>query len=61
MNEMMPKIEVREMKRGSEAYVLLTWPDGFEQHVNGFASESEARAWVEHESTDWLARHAKTK
>lgn len=55
-----PTLEVRELKDGSAYYVLVTWPDGMEQQVNGFSNREEAHLWIEHDSDAWLARHPRS-
>jgi hypothetical protein len=53
-----PTFGTRELKVGLY-YVLVTWPDGRPEHVNGFKSEAAALAWIESESKGWLANHQK--
>jgi hypothetical protein len=39
----------------SEWYVLVEWPNGRKQKVNGFKNEAHARGWIEQESAAWIA------
>jgi len=40
--------------RGSVGfYVLVTWPDGFETQVHGFADESEVKVWIAENGPKW--------
>jgi hypothetical protein len=32
-------------------------PHGRQSQVDGFTRKAEAKAWIEHESGDWLKRH----
>ena len=41
------RYEVCEMKIGPECYVRVTQPNAVPKHVYGFATEREAREWVE--------------
>ncbi|CAD6526076.1 hypothetical protein LMG24235_01916 [Paraburkholderia sabiae] len=39
---------------GASAYfVRVTWPDGFETEVHGFASEADARTWILDHGPRW--------
>ena len=55
-----PKFEPRELKDGSGFYVLVIWPYGPEEHVNGFRSVDEAKIWIDLESKGWLFNHPLT-
>jgi hypothetical protein len=35
--------------------VLVTWPKGPEQQLEGFASVEAARAWIEDDAPSWIA------
>jgi hypothetical protein len=44
-------------KAGSEWYVLVSWHDGrVPEHVTGFQTEDDARAWIIKESANWLQK-----
>jgi hypothetical protein len=51
-----PTLEVRQSK-DTGYLVIVTWPKGLEQEVAGFATEAEARAWINDEAPDWIARN----
>jgi hypothetical protein len=34
-------------------FVLVTWPDGFETQVHGFADEAQALAWIGKNGSKW--------
>ena len=49
-----PTFEISESKdRGY--LVLVTWSEGSEQQVDGFASVEAARAWIENDGPNWFA------
>ena len=50
-----PTMTPRQLKFFSEWYVVVAWPDGREQRVNGFDSEAHARGWIDQESEAWIA------
>jgi hypothetical protein len=56
-----PELELTPLKNGTGYFVLVTWPDGQKEQVEGFSSEAAARTWIEKHSSDWLARHPKMK
>jgi len=35
--------------------VLVTWPKGPEQQLDGFGSVEAARAWIEEDGPNWIA------
>lgn len=51
-----PTYESVQLKDGSGYFVRVTWSDGFEQQINGFAHEAEARAWIAANERDWHER-----
>jgi len=51
-----PTLEPRALKDRSGWYVLLTWPSGADEQINGFAAEAEAQTWIEHESQAWITK-----
>jgi hypothetical protein len=53
-----PTFAPRELKVGLGYYVLVTWPDGRPQHINGFKSEAAALAWIESKSQGWLEQNS---
>ena len=50
-----PIFTPRELKDWSGWFVVVQWPNGREQHVNGFGSEAAAISWIADESAAWLA------
>jgi hypothetical protein len=54
-----PTMTPRQMNMFSDWYVVVVWPDGHKQQVNGFKDERHARGWIEHESQAWLAKAAR--
>ncbi len=48
-----PVFEPVELKDGSGYFVRVTWPDGYEQQINDFADEQEARTWIDEKSPHW--------
>jgi hypothetical protein len=51
-----PIIEPWALDDGSGFYVAITWPDGYEEHVNGFWSFDDAQNWIISESKGWLRK-----
>jgi hypothetical protein len=49
-----PTFEISESKDGGYL-VLVTWPEGPEQQLDGFASVEAARAWIEDDGPNWIA------
>ncbi|MGB8276785.1 MAG: hypothetical protein WCF20_02455 [Methylovirgula sp.] len=46
--------------RGDEAwYVHVLWPDGSEEHISSFQSESEVLSWISTNSPEWSKRASK--
>jgi hypothetical protein len=39
---------------GIEFYILVVWPDGFEDRINFFASREDPSRWIEREGNNWL-------
>jgi hypothetical protein len=52
-----PKVtfEARQMKRGSDWYVLMRASTS-QVHISGFKSETEANRWIATESAEWLKK-----
>jgi hypothetical protein len=49
-------------KAHSEWFVLVSWHDGrVPEHVPGFQSEDDARAWIANESHEWLQKKGGTR
>jgi hypothetical protein len=56
MSHVDPTMEPHPLKDSSGWYVLIVWPTGPEQHVTGFATEAQARAWINDDSEAWTAK-----
>ncbi len=56
-----PSLSVKELKLGGEWYVIIAWPNGAFEHVEGFWTERDAADWIDHESAEWLQRHPKSR
>jgi hypothetical protein len=54
MPKSQPSFDPRRLNAGSGWYVCVSWSYGQIEHVNGFASEHEAKAWIDAKSKDWL-------
>ncbi|HEY2658942.1 MAG TPA: hypothetical protein VGI79_04415 [Caulobacteraceae bacterium] len=54
MTRAAPTMSIRQMQTFSEWYVLVVWPTGKQQQVNGFQSEAHARGWIDTESKAWI-------
>jgi len=52
-----PILEKRELKDGSAWYIVLTWPNGQTEHIDGFSSESDINEWITTKYRGWLAKH----
>jgi hypothetical protein len=50
-------MEPRPLGFFSEWQVVVTWPNGRKQKVNGFSSEAHARGWIEKGSSEWVAEN----
>jgi hypothetical protein len=48
-----PIYEPVQLKDGSGYFVRATWSDGFEQQINGFVDEAEARQWITDNEPYW--------
>jgi len=49
-----PSFEISESNDGSY-FIVVTWPEGPEQQLVGFASVEAARAWIEDDGPRWIA------
>jgi hypothetical protein len=47
MDRLDPIMEPHPLGESAGWYVLIVWPTGPEQHVTGFATEAQARAWID--------------
>jgi hypothetical protein len=54
----MPKItfDTVQMKEDKSWYVRAALPDGLSAQIHSFGKRTEAVAWIERESADWLKR-----
>jgi hypothetical protein len=50
-----PTMEARQLGFFSDWYVVVVWPSGKKQRVDGFNSKAHALGWIEHESPEWIA------
>jgi ABC-type proline/glycine betaine transport system substrate-binding protein len=48
-----PTFDAVQLKDGSGYFVRVTWSDGFEQQINDFADEAEARQWITDNAPNW--------
>ncbi len=55
-----PDMRPVSLKDGAGYYVLVGWPAGQEEQVDGFATEAEAERWIA-ESASWVARHPRSR
>jgi hypothetical protein len=51
-----PIVETRELKDGSAWYIVLTWPNGQTENIDGFSSEAEINEWITTKYPGWLAK-----
>jgi hypothetical protein len=51
-----PTLQARELKDGSAWYIVLTWPNGQTENIDGFGSESELDEWITTKYRAWLAK-----
>ena len=52
-----PTLQARELKDGSAWYIVLTWPNGLTESIDGFSSETEINEWMTTKYRGWLAKH----
>ena len=50
------RFEVRPMKKGPTWMVVVTFPDRAEMQVPDFATEADARNWINNDSQEWLRK-----
>lgn len=48
-----PTYEPVPLIDGSGYFVRITWSDGFENQIDGFADKAEAQKWIEKNSPHW--------
>jgi hypothetical protein len=53
MQDRLPKLTPQPLVGGEGWFVRVEWPD-FREDVGAFASRSEAEAWIEQKSSQWL-------
>ena len=39
----------------SDWKIIVVWPNGVKQQINGFTSEAHAQGWITHNSAEWIA------
>lgn len=49
-----PTFEASKLKMGKDWSVLVKWPDGREQYLEGFQTHDEMRVWINDKSLAWL-------
>jgi hypothetical protein len=49
------RIFVRQSPGPGGWHVIIAWPDGRQERVNGFLSRDECEAWVRNDSAHWLS------
>jgi hypothetical protein len=49
-----PTFEIGQSEDGGYV-IVVTWPKGPEQQLDGFASVEAARAWIEDHGPSWIA------
>jgi len=52
-NNEKPSYESVPLTDGSGYFVRITWSDGFEKEIDGFADKAEAQEWIEKNSPHW--------
>jgi NTP pyrophosphatase (non-canonical NTP hydrolase) len=55
MNNAAPTLTPKQMGFFSDWKVLVVWPNGVKQQINGFSSEAHAQGWITHNSAEWVA------
>jgi hypothetical protein len=50
-----PILTAHPIKGSPGWFVKIAFPDGRERRISRFVTETEAQAWIENESDDWLA------
>jgi hypothetical protein len=53
-----PKLTPQPLVGGEGWYVRVEWPD-FREDVGAFVSRSEAQAWIEQKSVDWVRHYTR--
>jgi hypothetical protein len=51
-----PKLTPQPLAGGGGWYVRVEWPD-FKEDVGAFLTRSEAEAWIEQKSAQWLKEY----
>ena len=49
-------MEAKSLGFFSEWYVLVTWPAGSKDRIDGFENEAHARGWIAQESAAWIEK-----
>jgi hypothetical protein len=50
-----PSFEICPSKAGG-CLIVVIWPKGPEQQLDGFSSAEAAQRWIENEAPSWIAR-----
>lgn len=55
MSSLTPTLTPRQLGFFSDWKIIVVWPNGVKQQINGFSSEAHARGWITHNSAEWIA------
>ncbi len=55
MNSTAPTLTPKQLGFFSDWKILVVWPNGAKQQINGFTSEAHAQGWIVHNSAEWIA------
>jgi hypothetical protein len=56
-----PTMTPHQRKDSAGWMVIVAWPDGTEEQVNGFRSLSDVVSWMPDGSQEWLEKHPRNK
>jgi hypothetical protein len=56
-----PPMTPHQRKDTSGWMVLVAWPDGQEEQINGFRSSSDALSWLSEGQQEWLSKHPRNR
>ena len=55
MSNPSPTLTPRQLGFFSDWKIIVVWPNGVKQQINGFTSEAHAQGWITHNSAEWIA------